>query len=302
MKLVQLRQFVTLAETLNFHRAADLLNIAQPPLSVSIRKLEEELGAPLFSRVRRGVRLTKAGEAVLGSARKALFHADQVRLLVEEASEGRRGRLNIGFVGSATYETLPRLLPAFRREYPNIEIRLGEARTSELLDGIEIGTIDIAIVRTPILTRVKREVHSLAVDTLVAAVARSSRFAGRGSVKLAELSDEPFVIFSRAEVPSMHAITMMACQEAGFVPQIAEEAGQLQTIMCLVESGMGIALVPAVVARYVRAVEFLQIEDTLNAATIGLGIVSADEELNPVARQFRTFAIEQASAVRRDPS
>lgn len=296
MKLAQLRQFVTLAETLNFHRAAELLNIAQPPLSVSIRKLEEELGTPLFFREARGVRLTRAGEAALGSARRALFHVEQVRQAVGETDIGQRGRMRVGFVGSATYELLPRLLPAFRREYPNIEIRLEESRTSELLAGIDAGIFDVAIVRTPILGPTAKKVHVLQTEKLVVAVARGSRFAGRRSVGLAELTGEPFVIYSRAAVPSMHAITMMVCQEAGFVPHIAEEAAQLQTIICLVESGLGVALVPGVVARHLGAVEFLAIEDELRTATIGVGILTTEKETNPAAERFRTFAIQHMRA------
>jgi DNA-binding transcriptional LysR family regulator len=294
MKLLQLRQFVTLAETLNFHRAAEVLNMAQPPLSVSIRKLEEELGAALFLREPRGVRLTRAGEAALDNARRALFHAEQVRQAVEEIDAGKRGQVRVGFVGSVTYEVLPRLLPAFRQNYPNIELRLEESRTSELLEDIEVGAIDVAIVRTPILSPIARKVHVLQEETLVVAVARNSRFAGRASLRLKELSAEPFVIYSRTGVPSMHAITMLACQEAGFVPHVMEEAAQLQTIICLVESGLGVALVPGVVARHLKAVEFLEIEDKLQTATIGLGIISAGEEVNPAAELFRNFAIERA--------
>ena len=294
MKLLQLRQFVTLAETLNFHRAAEALNMAQPPLSVSIRKLEEELGAALFLREPRGVRLTKAGEAALGSARRALFHAEQVRQAVDEIDAGKRGEVRVGFVGSVTYELLPRLLPAFRQKYPNIELRLEESRTSELLAYIEVGAIDIAIVRTPILSPIARRVHVLQEEALIVAVARNSRFAGRASLRLAELREEPFVIYSRTSVPSMHAITMLVCQEAGFVPHVMEEAAHLQTIICLVESGLGVALVPGVVARHVKAVEFIEIEDKLQTATIGLGIISAGAEENPAAELFRNFAIERA--------
>src|SRR5688572_6835822 len=103
MELRQLRYFTTIAETLNFHRAAERLNVSQPPLTVAIRKLEEELGAALFLREARGVSLTPAGEAALPFARSALVQADLVRQAAREGSEGERGRLLIGFIGSAVF-------------------------------------------------------------------------------------------------------------------------------------------------------------------------------------------------------
>ena len=273
MKLQQLRQFVTLAETLNFHRAAERLNIAQPPLSISIRKLEAELGAPLFTRGQQGVRLTPEGEAALDDARQALVHAEQVQRAVRETTAGERGGLRIGFVGSATYRLLPRLLRAFREQYPLIDVTLAESRTADLLDDVENGTVDVAIVRTPILRSAPAEIVVLETDRLCVAVSRQSRFAGRKRAKLAEFKDEPFVMYSRESVPSMHALAIMACQEAGFMPRIAEQAIQLQTIVCLVESGLGVALVPAVIAAQTSAVDFVEIEGKTAQVTIGLGMV-----------------------------
>lgn len=294
MKLQQLKQFVTLAETLNFHRAAEHLNMAQPPLSISIRKLEEELGAPLFIRGQQGVQLTPEGLAALDDARQALIHAEQVQRAVRETSAGERGGLRIGFVGSATYRLLPRLLRAFRENYPMIDVTLAESRTAELLDDVETGAIDVAIVRTPILSGAPSEIAVLETDRLCVAVSKQSRFAGRKRSKLAEYRDEPFVIYSRESVPSMHALTMMACQEAGFLPRIAEQAIQLQTIVCLVESGIGVALVPAVIADQTTAVDFVEIEGKTSQLPIGLGIVIRSTRPSAAALRFRDFAIDRA--------
>lgn len=294
MKLQQLRQFVTLAETLNFHRAAERLNMAQPPLSISIRKLEEELGAPLFIRGQQGVQLTPEGHAALDDARQALLHAEQVQRVVRETSAGERGGLRLGFVGSATYHLLPRLLRAFRERYPMIDVTLVESRTADLLDDVETGEIDVAIVRTPILSEASADIAPLETDRLCVAVSRQSRFAGRKRAKLSEFADEPFVSYSRESVPGMYALTMMACQEAGFVPQIAEQAIQLQTIICLVESGIGVALVPAVIAAQTTAVDFVEIEGKTSQVTIGLGMVIRSNRPSAAAIRFRAFATEQA--------
>lgn len=297
MKLQQLRQFVTLAETLNFHRAAERLNMAQPPLSISIRKLEEELGAPLFIRGQHGARLTPEGLAALDDARQTLVHAEQVQRAVRETSAGERGRLRVGFVGSATYRLLPRLLPAFRDSYPMIEVALAESRTAELLDEVESGVIDVAIVRTPIIGGAPAGIAPLETDRFCVAVSKQSRFAGRRRSKLADFRDEPFVIYSRESVPSMHALTMMACQEAGFLPRVAEEAIQLQTMICLVESGIGVALVPALIAERTTVVDFVEIEGDAGRMAIGLGMVIRAHRPSAAAVRFRDFAVTGARTI-----
>lgn len=296
MRLQQLRQFVTLAETLNFRRAAERLNMAQPPLSISIRKLETELGAQLFTRGPQGVRLTREGAAALEDAREALLHSDQVARMVRETGAGERGALRLGFVGSATYRLLPRLLRAFRIEFPLIDVALVESRTADLLTEVASGALDVAIVRTPVLQASPGEIVDLECDRLCVAVSKHSRFAGRISCPLAEYREEPFVIYSRESVPSMHALTMVACQQAGFLPRIAEEAVQLQTIICLVESGLGVALVPAVIADHTRSVDLVEIEGSPGQTAVGLGIVINSGRPSAAAVRFREFALAETRA------
>ena len=124
MDLRRIRHFVVLAETLNFRRAAERLHMAQPPLSVSIQKLEAELGAKLFTRESSGVALTPSGRAVLVEAKKLLFHGSQLNEMAKNAVDGTGGTLHIGFVGSASYGMLQKLLPLFRAEYPGVELVL----------------------------------------------------------------------------------------------------------------------------------------------------------------------------------
>jgi DNA-binding transcriptional LysR family regulator len=291
MKLAQIRQFVTLAEEGNFHRAAKRLNIAQPPLSVSVRKLEEELGTALFTRDPRGVTLTEAGISALPSAKQVLFHAEELRRSVHSTMAGELGRLRIGFVASATYELLPKLLAVYREQFPQVEIKLEEGRTSELLNEVAANNLDVAIVRTPILTQANVKIDVLEKDYLYLAVPKKSRWADRKELQLRELSEEPFVMFSRERVPSMHAISMALCQSEGFVPKVAEEAGQLQTILCLVESGMGVALVPGVSKHQANKVTLIPLGRRKQNPSIGLGLVIGDREVSNAARNFRRIAI-----------
>ena len=295
MKLQQLRQFVALAETLNFHRAAEQLHMAQPPLSVSFRKLEDELGTALILRGARGLSLTPAGEAALIAARQTLVHADRVHRVVRETIAGGRGELRLGFVGSAVYHLLPSLLRAFRAEFSQIEITLQESRTAELLKAIDAGSIDAAIVRTPLLQETAAVVSPLVRDHLDLAVAHESPFARRKRVHLGELRDQPFVVYGRDSVPSMYAITMLACQQAGFVPRVVQEAGQSQTIICLVESQLGVALVPRVIGRRNSAVAFLALRGRAGQVPTGLAIAIGASQPPVTAVRFRDFAVRFAT-------
>ncbi|HEY4547414.1 MAG TPA: LysR family transcriptional regulator [Pedomonas sp.] len=290
MDLRQLLYFTTLAETLNFHRAAERLHISQPPLTVAIRKLEEELGAPLFVRGPRGVSLTAAGEAALEAARATLSHADHVRHAVREGSLGERGRLQVGFVGSATYELLPKLIPLFRRRYPNVDLVLEEGASIDIVRKIRSHQLDVGIVRLPLLELTQLDTQVIEMDELVVAVPMSSPLAQRRSLPLSQLAAEPFILFTRISV--MHAIILMACHNAGFVPKVAQEAAQVHTIMSLVQSGLGVALMPSKATRYVpEGVKLLRLADPIRIET---GVALSRETASPFALNFQALALEKA--------
>ena len=246
----------------------------------------------MFVRGPRGVKLTSAGEMALVSARQTLLHVEEMRNAVRSALIGERGRLRVGFVASATLELLPRLLIAYRARYPQIELKLDESRTADLLEDVGQGRIDLAIVRTPIMQQDGVIIDQLQSDTLCLAVPKGSKWSGRKCVDLGELRDEPFVVFSRERVPNMHAITMLMCQREGFVPKVAEVAGQLQTILCLVESGIGVALVPGVAARQAGGFELLSIGMNPDDTAIGLSMVTRAGEISAATQNFRTIARE----------
>ncbi|WP_454733860.1 MULTISPECIES: LysR family transcriptional regulator [Cupriavidus] len=297
MDLRQLQQFVALAETGNFHRAAERLHMAQPPLSISIRKLEDSLGTPLFVRTSRGVRLTQAGEAALHDARRALFHAAQARAAAVAAAHGERGALRVGFVGSATYALLPRLIPAFRAAHPGIELILHESTSASILDRLERHQLDAGLVRFPILNAGGYALMPLETDEFVAAVPADSRFAQHDAIALKALAGEPFIMHPSADVPNLQAIAMLLCQQAGFVPRVTQEAVQVQTIISLVESGLGVALVPSVAARYVnRRVRFLRLSSPRPAARIGIALATPADSDDRQVQRLMAVARETAGA------
>jgi len=286
MDLRQLRYFVTLAETRNFHRAAERLNMSQPPLTVAIRKLEAELGAPLFVRGTRGLTLTAAGEAALAAAQATLAQAERFRVAVREGAAGERGRLRVGFVGSATFELLPRIIPAYRRLYPAVELVLEEASSVVIARQIADGALDVGMVRLPLLEAAAIETEIVDADELHAALPAASRL-GRGhTVRLEALADQPFILQNRASV--LYFAALNACQAAGFVPAVAQQAEQLSAVLALVRSGLGVALVPARAARSVpQDVRLVRLAQRVPIAT---GVALSRERPSPLARRFAEIA------------
>jgi DNA-binding transcriptional LysR family regulator len=245
MDLRVLRYFVTLADTLHFGRAAAALSMSQPPLSRQIRAFEDELGVELFLREPRGVRLTPAGTALLPQARRLLREADALTAGARELAHGEVGVVRLGFISTAAHNVLPRVLPAFRRTRPGIRLTLVEATTDAQLTGLRDDTLDAGVVVPPVPVPLRCEV--LLREPLIAALPRTRRWPRR--LPLETLADEPFILFPRRAAPGLYDLIVGLCARAGFVPRIEQEAIQMPTIVSLVGAGMGVALVPASLAR-----------------------------------------------------
>lgn len=286
MDLRQLRYFNGLAETLNFHRAAERLHISQPPLTVAIRKLEEDLGVALFERDPRGVRLTTAGLAAVVPAREALVAAEKVREAVRQGAAGLRGRLSIGFIGSAIGELLPRIVSPFRHAYPEVELALEEMNSVEIVRAIAARRLDVGLVRLPVMDSAPVAIDVIETDELVAVLPDSDVLARRKTLDLGALADRSFIIYSPVSV--LHAMIRLACHRAGFTPRVAQEAVQVQTILSLVEAGLGVALIPGRSARF--AGEGVRIVTLSDPVPIAMGIARADEP-SVLARNFVRTAL-----------
>ncbi|QEZ48958.1 LysR family transcriptional regulator [Cupriavidus oxalaticus] len=297
MELRQLKQVIVLAETLNFHRAAERLHMAQPPLSTSVKKLEEELGVMLFERLPSGLKLTPSGEAVVRNARRVMFFADEVKRSAREGESGEQGLLSVGFVGSASYSMMPVIIRRFRRRYPRVDLVIEESTTLELLRRVENHTLDVALVRFPVLAPTAAELSLLQKDVMVLAVPPDSPLAGRGHIHLREAADQPFIIYSRTLVPTMYSLTMYAFNEAGIQPRIAQEAVQVQTLLSLVESGLGVGLVPSQAARYAgEGVRLLTLDDLPASLNVAIALATLPDALTPAARNFIALAHETVAA------
>ncbi|PWB21025.1 LysR family transcriptional regulator [Comamonas sp. JNW] len=286
MDLRQLRHFVTLAQTLNYRQAAEQLHMSQPPLSQSIRKLEDDLGVQLFERDRRGTVLSDAGRAALESAKLALYHARQVQAVSQATASGELGRLHIGFIGSATFSLIPKLVQAFRAAYPAIDLVLTESTTREICAQVASGDFDAGLLRYPVTQATELSITPVEPDRLIAALPSGNPLQIKDSLQLIDLADQPFVNYRPSEVPGLHALVVLACQNTGFMPQIKQHAVQAQTLVSLVGAGLGVALVPAVVAKAATpGVIFRELTDTQYLPQIGIAL--ALNQRQPVATAQR---------------
>ncbi len=288
MELRQLRQFVVVAEERSFRRAAERLFMAQPPLSVAIRKLEEEIGAVLFERSSRGVVPTAAGQAALEAARDCLAHADQVAFAARAAAQGEIGRLRIGFIGSVTSGLLPRLIQAFRRRYPQVVLDLRESTNVELLEMVESRLLDIAFVRLPARRPPALVSRTVQEDVFCVALPQGHPLAAHDTVLLQDLEGQPCIGFTPSRAGGLHAGMTALLQEAGIALRITQEAVQVQTVIGLVGSGLGIALVPASANMpYLSPqVEFRAIRDLPLHTRIGIALTYRQDDDNPVLQRF----------------
>lgn len=244
MELRQIRYFIMVAEELNFTRAAQRLHMAQPPLSHQIKTLELELGFALFHRTTRRVELTAAGRHLYG---RLTGIGDELARAIEEASEiasGARGVVRVGFVGSASYDVLNDVMVYMREHLPDVRVQVeSELLTPQIEDRLQRGELDMAIVRPPV-TSGELELEELRSDKFLLAVPCDDPLAtGTGPVDLAELRDRTFVSYpaNAAAAISFYA----AARDAGFLPRVAHQADKTSTLLALVGSGAGIAVVPA---------------------------------------------------------
>jgi DNA-binding transcriptional LysR family regulator len=240
--------FLAVAGTLHFGRAAEQLGIAQPALSRQIQRLECELGVALFARTRRSVQLTAAGAAFEPAARAIVLQVEAAAREVHEVAAGRLGRLRIGFVGSAALSALPVIVRAFSASFPGITLDLHELTTAQQLAALAARRIDVGLMRAHAPVR-GIQVERLLAEPLVVALPNTARLARAEAVAIADLRDEPWVMFPRSEGSGFHEQLLSICRAAQFEPVAVQEATQMQTLVGLVAGGIGVALAPASATR-----------------------------------------------------
>jgi hypothetical protein len=248
MELRLLHYFVTLAEELHFSRAAQRLSISQPPLSVAIKQLEQELQAQLFERSSKGVRLTAAGEHLLGKARQLLALSQQAAQETRDVAQGTRGHLRLGFVGSSLYRGLPQALEQFQHSHPQVRVDMLEANSAEQILGLQQMRLDMALVHS-IQPPEGIDSQLLVEEPFVVCLPEQHPLHTGAAIDLAELRNDRLILFSSLVSPTYHQRIYEMCLAHGFAPEVRHEVRHWLSVISLVSLGQGVALVPEALAR-----------------------------------------------------
>ncbi len=295
MELRHLRYFIAVAEELHFTRAAERLHIGQPPLSHAIQMLEADVGAQLFERTRRWVRLTEAGKLFLDDARRILALSEQATETARRAQRGEAGELRIGFTFSTPLTPLfATVINRYRQAFPAVSLTLHEMATLPQIDALAQRTLDLGFMR-PVENVIPPSLAltTLRKDPLVAVLPAGSALAAKKSVTIADLADMAFVMYPQNAGTGIYSQIFRLCRDAGFVPRIAQVAGEASTIIGLVAAGCGVSVLPASFDRIrMDGVAYLPIRD--KAATTMLLLAQRSGEQAPLVEAFVKLATAAA--------
>ncbi len=280
-----LKYFVAVAEELHFGKAAKRLHISQPPLSQQIMKFEDELGESLFLRDRRSVRLTAAGESLLQDARAILKAMDRAKDNLLAAAGGERGHITLGYIGPALNTALPEIIRRFKTTYPNVRFDLQQMGTSQQLGAVRTGLIDAGVVRLFRHNTDNLETLLFHQEQYAVIVPAEHPLSGRNSVDMAELAEEPLILFPRATHPPLYDEWMRNFAECGFTPNIVQEVGTKNAAQALTAAGMGISIVPESLASEARkGVTFLPL--TGHYPALEIYMVTRQDDISPATRNL----------------
>jgi DNA-binding transcriptional LysR family regulator len=246
MEIRHLRCLVAVAEEMHFGRAAQRLNLSQPPVSLAIKEMEEELGVTLFERTSRRIAITRAGQETLRDARAVLVGMDTLRRRAREAAAGLMGSISIGFISLPAYSFLPQALREFSEKNERVEIALWEGTTDPIIEDVESGRLDVGLVLQPSSLPAALGSRLVQREALILAMPEAHPLARPGSVALEKFAGERFLGFERYFGPQMFDAIVATCMRRGFSPRMFP-ARQMNTIVSLVSGGVGVALVPACV-------------------------------------------------------
>lgn len=270
MELHQLRYFCAVAETGSFSRAAEQSHVSQPSLSQQILKLEDELGARLFDRLGRSVRLTELGKTFLPRARTVLRELEAAKGDVVEGKESIGGPVVVGVIPTVAPYFLPSRLTTFSHKFAQVQLSVVEEITPILLERLRGGTIDIAVLALPVRGH-EFETEALLTERLFAALPRKHKLNSRASLSLKDLRAEPFLLLRDGHCFRDTAVA--ACGRARLHPQIVFESGQFSSLLSMGGAGMGVSIVPEMAIEKKSQCRYVSIADDHAFRTIGSAIL-----------------------------
>jgi DNA-binding transcriptional LysR family regulator len=293
LRLVQ--QFLAVADLLSFRKAAERMHMAQPPLSQAIMRLEGLIGTQLFDRTPPGVRLTHAGEVFKVEAVRLLNQATSAVDRTQRAGRGESGSLHIGFIGPAMFAFLPKVIREFRKLHPGVALHLHEGSSIEVAALLNADSLDLGFLLPPGPFADDVVVTEIVTDYLIAVLPTGHRLSAQHDVKLEDLAGDDFVLFSAKGVPALRAKIIALCLQAGFEPNIVQEAVQTPTVLGLVAGGLGVSLVPSSVrALASQGVLYKSISGDADALRVSIGVAYREGLLSRAAHAFLTTATQIA--------
>lgn len=282
MELHQLRYVCAIVETGSFSRAADLCHVAQPSLSQQVLKLEEELGARLFDRLGRSIRLTEAGHAFLPHARAMLHHVEAARAGVEDQRTDMRGSVTVGVIPTIAPYLMPRYAAAFTKRYPEARLRIVEDTTPKLVESLKNLSIDLAILALP-LRHKEFEFFPLFSEPLFAVLSKHHPHAGAGTLALNDLRNETFVMLRDGHC--FRDLSIAACARARVTPHIAFESDQFSSLLGMVAAGIGVTLAPQMAVNTHPSCRYVRLSDARATRTIAAAVLRG-RSFNRVQQAF----------------
>ncbi|MDW5266742.1 MULTISPECIES: LysR family transcriptional regulator [Acidobacteriaceae] len=282
MEFNQLRYVCAIAETGSFSRAAERCHVAQPSLSQQVLKLEEDLGAKLFDRLGRSIRLTEAGRAFLPHARSILHQMEAARTGVEDKRTDVRGSVAAGVIPTIAPYLLPRYTASFAKKYPEARLRIVEETTPVLVESLRNLSIDLAVLALP-LRHKEFELFPLRTEPLFAVLPKDHPRAYQKSLSLKDLRGEPFVMLRDGHC--FRDLSVAACARARVAPRIVFESGQFSSLLGMVAAGIGVSLVPEMAIDPNAPCRYVRLSDTRATRTI-VAAVLRGRSFNRVQQAF----------------
>lgn len=289
----QLSYFITLAECLNYGRAAQKLNITQPPLSRQIASLEEMLGVKLFERHHYGVSLTEAGKSFYQDSKAVISAYELACRNARQMASGKTGKLSLGFMMHAAYSTIPELTRLIVTEYPDLQLKLQEVTPGTLVNAVLEGDYDVGLVFNPGPVRF---LHSLMLrrEKLCLAVHKSHPLAQEKLVHPAKLAHQPLIVTPHGVAPVLRELIDLFLRQHGVEPYYRFETQLQQTIVSLVAEDLGVALVPESVKKlHYAEVAYIAIE---HSPAIEQVLIWHTENNNPALVSFSKVAQKMAES------
>lgn len=294
MKQLELRQiqyFMEVAKREHVTEAANALHVAQSAVSRQIFNLEDELGVALFIREGRNVRLTPIGKIFLEYMQEAMSVIENAKREIEEYVDPEKGTIHIGFPSSLAAYTLPTVISAFRKRFPEVKYELKQGSYHQLIEGVIKGDIDMALLGPVPRDEKKVKGTILFTEKIVALLPNKHPLADKKTLKLSQLRDDSFVLFPKGFI--LREITVEACQQQGFVPNVLFEGEDIDAIKGLVSAGLGVTVIPEItlIDSLPRQTVKIPIVDPQVTRTVGV-IIPADREMLPTAKLFHAFLNE----------